>query len=204
ELKFGGIRYISNTLGEFAPDVGFPTTGFVNAQFNIRLDNANENDYNWTSNADWVSVDNTGKVKFTSEPNNQGAVTITATPKTGSGMSRTYTFTIKEWYSLPTATKYDWLGADTYCNSSGNGYMLPSVAQFTNATTLNIAGQPRKVGHLWSEWGDLPSRSGLGSVYLWTSDFNISSHFYVYSATGAFYTFNKDQSPISVMCVRTL
>ncbi|EBX3952496.1 hypothetical protein DRV38_25625, partial [Salmonella enterica subsp. enterica serovar Offa] len=135
----------------FSPDSGFPTTGFVNATYTLTLDNVNASDYNWTSSVSWVKVDSAGKVTFTAEPQGQKQVTITATKKSGGG-EISHSFTLNRWYQF-NSTERKWGNANSYCNSLGNGYTLPTLSQLTNVTS---GYGTRAVGdYLYSEWGNI-------------------------------------------------
>lgn len=158
----------------FSPDSGFPTTGFVNATFTLTLDNANASDYNWTSSASWVKVDSAGKVTFTAEPKGQEQVTITATPKTGR-VNIHHSFTLERWYQF-NSTALNWSDANSYCNSLGNGYALPTILQLTNVTSEN--GTRAVGGYLWSEWGNMATYGVLTDKDYWASEASISSVHY--------------------------
>ncbi|OLF57968.1 hypothetical protein BTN33_17335, partial [Aeromonas veronii] len=158
----------------FAPDAGFPTTGFTGATFTLNVSGA-ASDYVWTSSdPSWAPVDDAGKVSFTSQ-GNASPVTITATPTMG-GNPLTYTFTIGSWFTN-NGEKMGYLSeVSAFCRSVG--LTLPTLAEVT------LGERQRGVGSLWSEWGALGSYSGSGffSDHYWTSE--------VESISGKNYTVN--------------
>ena len=186
----------------FAPNSGFPTTGFVNATYTLTLDNANASDYNWTSSASWVKVDSAGKVTFTAEPESQEQVTITATEKVGDGKI-SHSFTLKRWYQYNSTAKNNWAGAYNYCNSLGNGYALPTRLRLINVQSGS--GTRAVGGYLWSEWGNMATY-GFANGNYWTSDAHpISSgaHFDVNLGSGQVSSYD-DGAWLHVSCQRGL
>ncbi|ELB2793909.1 hypothetical protein QMX34_004558, partial [Aeromonas hydrophila] len=156
----------------FDVDAGFPSTGFIGAEFTLITTSA-ASDYYWNSDAMWVSVNDNGKVRFTSQ-GVASPVTITATPKVG-GTPLTYTFTVTSWFQNGGALTDIWSGAATWCLTQG--WRQPTTAEIFGGSHV------RNVGTLWSEWGDLARYSGSGfdrQAY-WTSDaFGITHHYLVY------------------------
>ncbi|EAN2043936.1 invasin [Salmonella enterica] len=170
----------------FAANAGFPTTGFKEAKFTLELTGGNPSDYDWRSDAPWVSVNN-GEVSFTGT-GTKDKVTITGTPKSGVGSIITYSFALKSWFTeISTKT---WYKADTECNAlAGSG--VPTVAQLTdNASHPNGYTAKRGIlGGLWSEWGNMLNYSGAGfsNFYYWTSvrsDIRPNAHYQVSLNTG--------------------
>ncbi|HAT3810721.1 TPA: hypothetical protein I8608_003622 [Morganella morganii] len=186
----------------FAPNSGFPTTGFVNATYTLTLDNANASDYNWTSSASWVKVDSAGKVTFTAEPQGQKQVTITATKKSGGG-EISHSFTLNRWYQY-NATMRNWSSANSYCNGLGNGYALPTRLQLINV--LSGSGTRTVGGHLWSEWGKM-STYGFAQTfeYYWTSEEGGSGkHHDIYMSNTSSVHDYPDSESLNVTCQRGL
>lgn len=177
-------KYLGGRQKAFPFASRFPTTGFVGATFQVQLsnlldDNAN---YHWSSSApELVTVDssesaNAGKVTFIAAfPVSTPAITISATPRSG-GESIDYSFHVKRWFVKSASPLNTWAQAPVYCSSLVGGYSVPSLAEMTDATLGSNSGfverdkgtetsgypQARKVGPLWSEWGDLTMYTGSG------------------------------------------
>ncbi|WP_243853580.1 beta strand repeat-containing protein [Providencia rettgeri] len=185
----------------FAPDSGFPKTGFAQATFTLALNNAQPSDYNWQSSASWVAVDGNGKVTFPGEPTGQEAVTITATPKSGEGETLSHTFTLEQWF-VYNQTARNWSASNSYCQ--GLGMSLPTRAQLTNSTVIYPENNAsRAVNTVWSEWGDMRSY-GFASIGLWTSEAaSGSTHYRVTLDTGGVLGVH-DSGNYNVMCHRGL
>lgn len=152
------VEGISVNGHTFAPEAGFPTTGFTGAKFEIEINNGNVADYTWTSDASWVSVTN-GVVTFTGKGSGS-QVTITGTPTSGQGSTIKYSFTLKGWYIKDDKITENWQEAKKYCISQ-SGYHLPTIEQLTNDTNIDQHNQTRAVGNLWSEWGNNSILSGF-------------------------------------------
>ncbi|HHL2498363.1 TPA: inverse autotransporter beta domain-containing protein [Yersinia enterocolitica] len=134
----------------FSMNEGFPSTGFVGANFQFEINNSTtlNSSYIWTSNQpDWVKVDNNGKVEFIVEPSNKNTVTITAN---SNGDELSYTFTVSNWFIHNDKNDMTGSDADKWCNSYA-GYEVPSYRLVTNS---EISGSGnRSVGAFWPEWG---------------------------------------------------
>lgn len=160
----------------FSEKMKFPSSGFDSAFFTIKVRNASNSDYNWTVNKSWLSIDNTGKVTFNSEPSSANkTVTVTATPKSGVGSVLTYQFTISKWFITKGPLAADILNnadAVTYC--SGRGAILPALADLSNAPRGSVVVGPpgtRAVdGALWSEWGSATAYGNFSPSLYWSSD----------------------------------
>lgn len=156
----------------FAVDAGFPKTGYDGAKFQIAIKGAaaNNANYTWSDNSDWVSVDSTGTVTFNGEGTSD-EVTITATPKAG-GVTLEYSFQLVTWFkNMNVSVKSG--NAEGVCTNLGEGYHLPSVLEITDSMvtgkhTDRIPGS----NHLWSEWA-------VAWGNLWTSDLSGTWHYYV-------------------------
>lgn len=136
----------------FDANVGFPSTGFSSASFQLLVagDAVNNSGYTWTSDQNaWIRVDATGLVKLAGDATSTTkTVTITATPTAG-GQPLTYSFTIKHWI-INIARSGNSTEANDDCAS--NNATVPSYTILSN-------GQPgsrgtRAIGTLWGEWGD--------------------------------------------------
>ncbi|HHN8460745.1 TPA: YrIlm family inverse autotransporter adhesin, partial [Morganella morganii] len=185
----------------FAPDSGFPKTGFAQATFTLALNNAQPSDYNWQSSASWVAVDGNGKVTFPGEPTGQEAVTITVTPKSGEGETLSYTFTLEQWF-VYNQTARNWSASNSYCQ--GLGMSLPTRAQLTNSTVIYPANNvSRAVNTVWSEWGDISSY-GFARSYSWTSEAAGGSGHYVVGLGNGDVSSFSDSGSSAVLCQRGL
>ena len=77
---------------------GFPSTGFVNALFDIILGDGLDNaDYNWSSSASWITPDANGTVRFTGQGTSE-IVSIIGSPKSGTGSSYRFQFSLVSWF----------------------------------------------------------------------------------------------------------
>ncbi|WET41433.1 Ig-like domain-containing protein [Citrobacter enshiensis] len=152
----------------FAPDIGFPQTGFYSAEFQLVVDGdaANASNYTWTYNqeaSDWIRIFSPGVVSIRSTPPDPNStVTITATP-TGGGQPLTYTFTINHWFVSEAQASADPAEGDATCQSRGRE--TPSYADLSNGAPSSNG--TRALGTLLGEWGDprqYPSWSSSGNV----------------------------------------
>ncbi|EMR7683659.1 hypothetical protein WKA22_003839 [Yersinia enterocolitica] len=145
---------------------GFPSTGFIGAEFTLEVAGMAA-DYTWSNGGNaWTTVDNTGKVTFTAK-GDLIPVTITATPKAG-GAPRTYTFTVGSWFINNGSTTMKWFETFAWCTSQAA--TPPTRAQLTQGTST------RGVGSLWSEWGEMGNygnsgfSSSIGRHFNWTTE----------------------------------
>ncbi|WP_404837165.1 beta strand repeat-containing protein [Aeromonas media] len=164
----------------FAVDAGFPTTGFYGAEFVL---NAPEtaSDYTWNSDAPWVSVDNSGTVRFISQ-GDASPVTITATPTSG-GTSLAYTFTITSWFRSNGSSRVTYSEARTWCNEQQPSYQWKIPAY----RLLSQAPATRGVGALWREWGDMMNYGN--STFTWrghwsSTTVSTGNYYFVYLDSG--------------------
>ncbi|WP_436883530.1 inverse autotransporter beta domain-containing protein [Enterobacter asburiae] len=145
----------------FGVSDGFPTTGFENAKFTLSVPAGKAaTDYTWKASKSWVSINpSTGEVTFASKPSTSSdrAVTITATPTTG-GASLAYTFTLTHWLRKSTAIVGDGHAAIAQCQAAG--LTAAPTAMLTAGSTNSTETQPRKVGSLYGEWGDISNGYG--------------------------------------------
>lgn len=149
----------------FTTGQGFPQTGFANAQMYFYIDNARNDqiNYTWSSDRSWVTVDNNGvatmKASTTSGDSGDDSpaeserqVTITATPKSG-GTPLTYTFTLLKWYRVSDRAAVERNGsnyASSACRAFGSSPTIESEADLTD-------GAVSVVGKLFGEWRDSSS-----------------------------------------------
>lgn len=154
---------------------GFPSTGFMGAAFTLHTP-SHASDYNWVSDADWATVNSEGIVSFISQ-GNASPVTITATPTAG-GLPLTYTFTLNRWFTNH--------GIEPMSSWDDTAYWCASLRQrlpIRSDLTLGTESIPRpggsysdiiirKMGALFSEWGDTAAYAGSQFVsnYYWTSE----------------------------------
>lgn len=152
------IEAISCNEFSFAPDAGFPTTGFTGAEFSIKLNTGNEADYKWTANVPWITVVD-GNVRFVQRGNIEDVV-ITATPPSSTEKTLSYSFTIKKWYTNNGSALMSKSDAASW-GSSNYGSTLPTVAELKGSGVYDdpVRGN---IGGLWSEWGDLTRYADAG------------------------------------------
>ncbi|EKO3563518.1 hypothetical protein HJA72_004308 [Vibrio fluvialis] len=160
------IANISANGHVFPTEDGFPSTGFIGAEFTLNV-SASAQDYIWGSDATWVSVDEFGKVSFMAT-GTSNSVTISALPKVG-GTPLTYTFTITKWFHN-TPTAMDWPDAANWCFMQG--WNQPPYQDLSNGKNK------RSVGTIWSEWGVVSMYNGAGFIqdYYWGSTKYSSGH----------------------------
>lgn len=152
----------------FGPTSGFPTTGFIGAQFTVTLNNGTASDFNWSSDKSWVSVNN-GVVTFNGN-GDSNRVTVTATPKDG-GVPLKYSFSLKKWFINYGTTYLSKLAAmNDYCKSRGAVHSLLSDLSYGK----NIRG----TGSLYSEWGNVSKYNGSGFMadLYWSSETYTNTH----------------------------
>ncbi|MCQ4111554.1 hypothetical protein [Aeromonas sp. JL9] len=149
--------YFSSILVEehkFAVNVGFPKTGFIGAEFTLILSSGDASAYDWSSNASWVSVDNSGHVSFTGK-GNTSSVTITASPKAG-GEPVTYTFALDNWFINQSDMQVTYEDAIGWCKSLGSNSRLASESEYSLGKDPDDEWRPlRGIGKLFTEWGRL-------------------------------------------------
>ncbi|WP_127526497.1 hypothetical protein [Budvicia aquatica] len=154
----------------FAIDSGFPTTGFMDANFQFYMGGTNatpNGNYTYSSNQpDWVTVDELGNVTFTGTPTSANkTATITITDKSGAEAQRSFSFTIKTWF-INDGGEMDKSPpqVDAYCSGLGGGYGTPSITRMTNATAFYRHGVRNPTGGWWPEWGDVDGWDSDGWV----------------------------------------
>ncbi len=188
------------TFTQTSEEGTFPTTGFTGATFTIvPKDSKKATDYNWTSDASWVSVTD-GVVKFTGTGTGS-KVTITGTPTSGQGKIIKYSFTLKSWFINNGGTELNWSDAAAYCTKQ-SGYSLPTVQQL-NGNSNHGDGTRGTLGGLWSEWGNVSvynDGAGFSGPYYWSSEQVSSGYHYIVYLHFGYASINYDSSTHNVVC----
>ncbi|MDX7854501.1 Ig-like domain-containing protein [Aeromonas caviae] len=173
---FGEFEDISVNDFTFAVDAGFPTTGFHGAEFTLNTPSA-PSEYTWSSDVEWVSVDNDGNVRITSEDHSAPVrmltpVTITAVPTSG-GAPLTYTFALRHWFFVHTYSQYPYESSGTtaswWCDSRDSNSRIPPVSE------VSLGLRIRQVGSLFSEWG--------AADYFIVNDYSMGSMYWAYATS---------------------
>ncbi|MGL6304137.1 Ig-like domain-containing protein [Aeromonas caviae] len=173
---FGEFEDISVNDFTFAVDAGFPTTGFHGAEFTLNTPSA-PSEYTWSSDVEWVSVDNGGNVRITSEDHSAPVrmltpVTITAVPTSG-GAPLTYTFALRHWFFVHTYSQYPYESSGTtaswWCDSRDRNSRIPPVSE------VSLGLRIRQVGSLFSEWG--------AADYFIVNDYSMGSMYWAYATS---------------------
>ncbi|EOY5726391.1 invasin domain 3-containing protein, partial [Enterobacter cloacae] len=160
----------------FAFSTGFPTTGFVDATYQVLYAGSasNNSNYTWSVDQSWLTVDSSGNVKFNAKPTSATkTATVIATPKSGvSGVARKYTFTLSRWYT-GTALQRTFTPAFNYC---GSGVILEY--QYLISTGSGVRSGSSNA--LWNQWGNLSTyvvgqSPASGAVVVWSSSVSLSS-----------------------------
>ena len=197
---FGAFEDISVNDFTFAVDAGFPTTGFDGAEFIL---NAPEtaSDYTWNSDAAWVSVDNSGTVRFISQ-GDASPVTITATPTSG-GTPLAYTFTITSWFRSNGSSTVTYSDARTWCYEQQPSFQwkVPTKELLSQLPTS------RGIGALWREWGDM--RNYGNSTFTWRGHWSSSAvstgnYYFVYLDSGQINWTTGSNTSNAAICALTL
>jgi len=173
----------------FAPDAGFPTTGFHGAVFKLVLSNSRSQDFTWTANLSTATVTVANGTVYLNSTASGAPITITATPKSGGGAPITYTFQLTKWFGTILGAAPLYLTQTEALTSCGG--TLPSMSELVGPT----AGHRGDIGGLWSEWGPMSAYStftaavGSTSMLVWSSDFTTDNHRRAASlATGDFFS----------------
>ncbi|OKP23813.1 hypothetical protein [Serratia fonticola] len=139
----------------FAINAGFPTTGFVGANFQFWMNGLNtgaNSNYTYSSNRSWVTVDSTGMVSFVNMPSSTTKnATITITPKGGVYPVRAYNFNVDTWFMGSGNTTVDFYNAQKYCTDRGYQFAHNKVASPYGSALERNATAP----YLWPQWGNL-------------------------------------------------
>lgn len=152
----------------FSLNSGFPSTGFIQAKFQVLVggSSSGNGNYTWSTDQPWVSVDGSGNVTFTGTPNSS-TKTFKIKALSGDGITlHTKSFTVNKWFLSGTGAGgfVNWSEAANYCSTRGG---QPAISELTNAV-FGVYGT-RVTGKLWGEWGPLPKYSGSGFKYTGSS-----------------------------------
>ncbi|GKX52787.1 hypothetical protein [Budvicia aquatica] len=175
----------------FAWDSGFPTTGFVGAQFQLFMNGVNataNSNYTYTENGNqtWVDIPASnasgteGTITFIGTPTSANkTLQLIATNKTDSSDKYTLNITIGRWFVNGGATLRNAANADAYCTGLGDGYSTPPYATMTNGA-YGASGTRAPVAGLWSQWGRMITfGSGWLNSGYWALESNGSERYYV-------------------------
>ncbi|EMM6943544.1 inverse autotransporter beta domain-containing protein, partial [Morganella morganii] len=169
-IKVSGPQLTSMPIGEYPRT--FPWSGFNGATFTLKT-NSEPSSLEWTTSADWFSLDN-GKVKFLSEPTKTSRDVEIKVKSRINGSEAVYKFKLYFWFKNSGDQQFTPAEASDYCaNFIGNNYYLPSKDELTS--------QWRKMnGRIWDEWGTLSNYPGAGFKTQSSSGSNL---YYITSTT---------------------
>ncbi|EBU2669731.1 hypothetical protein CUK74_12590 [Salmonella enterica] len=159
----------------FSLTSGFPSTGFVGAEFTIQVNGStgNNSQYNWRTNQpSWVSVSSSGVVKFVAQPSSAAKkARIYAASKLDTSILYYIDININDWFTNNNANKGSWISADTYCRNLGSGYGIPTREKLGIRGGYMTFASRTGLG-LWAEWGrmDYYSNSWIPHEQYWTAD----------------------------------
>ncbi|EKN4180495.1 Ig-like domain-containing protein [Yersinia enterocolitica] len=181
----------------FSVSYGFPSTGFVGAEFQLVVGEkpAENSAYQWHADQSWVSVDGSGNVRFNQEPTSANSSVIITAVHQGNGSSLTYQFSLNRWFRNNGSAFMVYSDAAAWCSSQG-GYAVPGYAQMTDRTPAVETGAARHAdGRLWNEWGPMSRyANGWFAGNYWanelTSDGN--ARHYAYLGNGNLFSFPLD------------
>jgi len=147
----------------------FPSTGFPEATFTLRLTSGSASNFTWSSNTGWVQANN-GVVTFKYKGASQAR--ITATPNNSSwGQPLTFDIALSSWFQPITGAPINQPTAVSTCGGIAN---MPTVQQLNGSTRYwpDKAGVAHKIGSLWSEWGSLGKYGSSGFIHsnYWTRE----------------------------------
>ncbi|MTC69345.1 invasin domain 3-containing protein [Providencia sp. wls1914] len=176
------VKTIDNPK-KFPINEGFPNTGFEGARFQITVPIGQQEDYDWSVDIDWLSIDEKGVVTMHRQPTAiaQGNAMIPifkGAPKAHTGYKRTvdYRFTLKKWYSLQ--GKISAYGSKSICQAPSR------LIKYKDLQTVGM--HQRLVGEaLIHEWGSqyISGKFGFGE-FLWLADNQTSTHNSIYNPFG--------------------
>lgn len=168
EVAFNPNTTFSVNGQTFSLNSGFPSTGFIQAKFQILVGGSSSGNanYTWSTDQSWVSVDGNGNVTFTGTPNSSTkSFKVMALSSDGITL-HSKSFTVNKWFLSGTGAggSVSWTEASNYCSTRGG---QPAISELTNAV-FGTDGT-RVTGKLWGEWGSLPTYSGSGFRYTGSS-----------------------------------
>lgn len=156
------LTYSANSF-LFDETDGFPTTGYVGATYQIRIDGSDPSasDYTWTVDKSWVTVSSTGQVKFISEPaQGDGSYTISGTRQV-TGETLQLVSSIRSWFTV-TDPSMSWTDAKSACEGAGS--IMPTAAE------VAPGDRTQQIGTLFGEWRNLVDLYPKPPYYqFWTS-----------------------------------
>ena len=157
----------------FTDDVGFPTTGYSGAQFQLSLNTID--DISWSSsNPQIATVNQKGLITLQAK----GKADITANNNKGGTL--TYHINTKTWYT-PTSIYATPEGAKEYCNSIQK--TVPLVDSLVSPSLAD--GNKGQVGALIDEWGAIygPQTTGRTAFILTASQDSKNKPIFLYDYT---------------------
>ena len=186
-------------LQMYAPDSGFPTTGFINARFQVLMNGASiaaNNYYDWEVSESWLSVNANGIITFERKPNDSESrtVRVKATHK-NNGEIWAWSFTVDTWFTGYSNQILTWASAGTFCHTQGQ--RLPEKEDLSNGANI------RGVGALFSEWGSLNGYVDSGYMNTlvgnWTST-PYNDGYYLVSLSNGALSYNPSTSSGGIVC----
>lgn len=190
------LSSISVNGSNYTTAIQFPTTGFTGAKFQLRMngtDNWND-DYIWSSNQSWATVDGVGNVIFGgTAPTTNNSVVITATPKGGVAPAQTWSFTLKHWFTNAGQGYGNRSNAFTYCSNAGLSVPSQSLGIKLFDEWKNLMNYPN------AGWTMNIPVIGGGADY-WLSDSSILS---IYLDSGNIFRNNAGVN-LHMFCYKTL
>ncbi|MHA6673466.1 hypothetical protein ACXX29_015935 [Enterobacter mori] len=164
EVAFNPNTTFSVNGQTFSLNSGFPSTGFIQAKFQVLVggSSSGNGNYTWSTDQSWVSVDGNGNVTFTGTPNSSTkSFKVMALSSDGITL-HSKSFTVNKWFLSGTGAggSVSWTEASNYCSTRGG---QPAISELTNA--VSGTDGTRVTGKLWGEWGSLPKYSGSGFRY---------------------------------------
>ncbi|MGL5384914.1 MAG: hypothetical protein ACRDCA_03420, partial [Serratia sp. (in: enterobacteria)] len=169
----------------FAASAGLPNIGFKGAHFQLLIDDTvpAADDWAFSSDASWASVNNTGEVSL-----GDGGI-MRATIKVirkSDGLTLTYSFGIYSWLVNNGSTPMPFEQARGYCRSISSYYWLP------------VDGDLQRLVDQWGDMSKYPT--WFGGAY-WSSTANDTQAVVVILKNGKTELISKSMH-VGVVCVR--